>query len=520
MILLAVDDERYILNSIKNNINKEIVGITEILFATSAQQAKKILQNNAVDIILCDIEMPQENGLSLLLWVNEYYPDILSIVLTCHDNFEYIRSAIRLNVVDYLLKPVSMQELHESIKKVAAQYKKRMELNRLSEYGKYWAENHTKLVEGLWQDILTGNIVPDNIEIANQAKIRNLDFDMTQLYIPVCIQLIEHIGGVAMRDMKVGRSAIKNIARSMAIKGGESGAVLEMEKDTLLCIFPIGNGVSFKSVYECCEEIVATADTFLSYSLFCYIGQKSQPNEMVKAQAHLSAFVKTDVARKNHVVLLSEAYSQKQREGMSPNLNILAVLLLNDAFGRAKEEAIGLLQVDYADQEYLIKFYQSFLKAVFSVLEKQGFPHEAFMEKVEYKNNAPDFSSIHAIQDWTLKIIDLLAESSGKTTIVSKVKNYIREHLGERLTREELAKLVFLHADYLNYVFKRECGLSLHEYITGQRMDFAKILLADTTIPTSSIAHQIGYNNFSQFSKQFKKATGSAPMEFRKACTK
>ena len=519
MILLAVDDEKYVLNSVKNNMDWESLGITEVLLATNASQAKRMLHEHVIDIILCDIEMPQESGLSLLLWVNESYPDVPGIVLTCHDNFEYVQDALRLNIVDYLMKPVSMQELYDAIKKASALREKKKELNNLSEYGRYWSENKIKLREIFWQDILIGSIISDDNEIEREAKKRNLTFDINQLYIPIYIRVTRHIGGSG-REVAADKTAVKKIAQSMVTKEGEPGTVLDLGSNILYLLCPLHEGVTFASIYESCEEMVATSDTYLAHRLICYIGQRSLPREITAAGVRLMAFMELDVTQKKRVVVMPDNLLEKRQAMMSPNLNILAVLLLNKAFGRAKEEIIELLQVDYADREYVEKFYQSFVNVIFTVLEKHGYAYETLIGKTETGQRIPSFDSIQIIQDWALRIVDSLADDLGETTIVSKVKNYINGHLDERLTRERLAKLVFLHADYLNQIFKKECGISIHDYVTEQRMELARKLLSDTAIHTSSVALQVGYSNFSQFAKQFKKTVGSSPMEFRKICAK
>ena len=58
----------------------------------------KVIRQNPIDIIICDIEMPRENGLSLLEWVKEQHPHILNIILTGYPEFHYAKSAISICV--------------------------------------------------------------------------------------------------------------------------------------------------------------------------------------------------------------------------------------------------------------------------------------------------------------------------------------------------------------------------------------------------------------------------------------
>ncbi|MBS5522261.1 MAG: AraC family transcriptional regulator [Clostridiales bacterium] len=115
--LLIVDDEIFIANAIMRNLQPLTLGFCRADCAYSVDEAKAFLQKQPVDIILCDIEMPDGSGISLLEWVKSYYPHIECIMLTCHAEFDYLRQAMRLGCMDYVLKPIEYEELKAVIKK-------------------------------------------------------------------------------------------------------------------------------------------------------------------------------------------------------------------------------------------------------------------------------------------------------------------------------------------------------------------------------------------------------------------
>lgn len=84
-------------------------------------QAKEFLKKNAVNILICDIEMPGENGLDLVEWAMEYArfskDPMICIMLTCHPEYSFLRKAMQLGCQDYLLKPVDEEDLEASLKK-------------------------------------------------------------------------------------------------------------------------------------------------------------------------------------------------------------------------------------------------------------------------------------------------------------------------------------------------------------------------------------------------------------------
>lgn len=116
MNLLVVDDEFFIVQGIISNVDSEDLGISRIYTAYSAAQARRIIENEQVDILLTDIEMPKENGLELLSWVQETHRDIITLILTGHQRFDYAHTAIRLHCFGYILKPVDKKTLNDELR--------------------------------------------------------------------------------------------------------------------------------------------------------------------------------------------------------------------------------------------------------------------------------------------------------------------------------------------------------------------------------------------------------------------
>lgn len=113
--ILLVDDEITMLKIINQIMDWNKIGIDHVYIARNAAQARDILQQKKVNITVCDIEMPQENGLDLIRWIQEIYPEIINIILTGHADFNYARSAVSLGVYRFLLKPVSFEEMEQTI---------------------------------------------------------------------------------------------------------------------------------------------------------------------------------------------------------------------------------------------------------------------------------------------------------------------------------------------------------------------------------------------------------------------
>ena len=103
---------------------------------------------------------------------------------------------------------------------------------------------------------------------------------------------------------------------------------------------------------------------------------------------------------------------------------------------------------------------------------------------------------------------------------VSDACLYIRQHFTEKLLVEEIAGHLHLHPAYLQRIFKKECGVTIMEYVTQCRIEEAKRQLTTTCLPIVEIAENVGINGRQYFSQLFKKHTGITPNEARSLALK
>ena len=120
MNILLVDDQPNIISSLVSSISWHSLGFSSIYTATSALAARDILNKHKVDILLTDIEMPNEDGLSLINWIRESGLDPECILLTSHADFFYAKRAISLKVSDYIIQPAKDEDIIRAVKNAIA----------------------------------------------------------------------------------------------------------------------------------------------------------------------------------------------------------------------------------------------------------------------------------------------------------------------------------------------------------------------------------------------------------------
>ena len=108
-----------------------------------------------------------------------------------------------------------------------------------------------------------------------------------------------------------------------------------------------------------------------------------------------------------------------------------------------------------------------------------------------------------------------LSEQSNLENKLNKVLSYIQENYDENITNEQLAKIVNYHPYYLNRVFKKYTGVTLHKYLLDYRISMAENMLLSTEITVEKIAEQVGFNSTTCFISYFKKVKFLTPSQFR-----
>lgn len=112
----------------------------------------------------------------------------------------------------------------------------------------------------------------------------------------------------------------------------------------------------------------------------------------------------------------------------------------------------------------------------------------------------------------------LLAPSTQETAAVNPIDQailYIRSHIGQAISVDELASHVCLSTSYFAHLFKRRTGFSPTEYVINSRIERARVLLARSTMSISEIAAEVGYSSSGSLINLFVKRIGMSPRQYR-----
>ena len=293
MVLLLVDDQQSVLDGILAGVDWKALGSPEVLTANSALQAKEWFQAQAVDILVCDIEMPIENGLELFRWVRENYPRTEGIFLTSHAVFDYAQTALKLGSFEYLVQPIDYRELELSLKRLMNHIYNERENRGLSEIGTAVIENREVLVRHFWTNLILTESNKRLESIAKDILLLGIPADVRKKYMLVLLTVKDEHVSLGRWDTE---SAINNICAlfsQCAELAGETDNVFFLQLDDIHLLAVMREQQNSR-LYETLKLWLDACAQSLSIHCSCLASSAVPLNGLDKQYRKLRAFEESD----------------------------------------------------------------------------------------------------------------------------------------------------------------------------------------------------------------------------------
>lgn len=130
-----------------------------------------------IDLILCDIEMPGENGLELNEWVKERYPNVVHILLSSHTDFSYALSSLKRRCFDYIVQPAPFDEIEECLRRAVKKIYADREDRKLLDYGRLYISGETELNSSFVFGLYSPN--PDNVK-NSMRRVNDMGYPLAE----------------------------------------------------------------------------------------------------------------------------------------------------------------------------------------------------------------------------------------------------------------------------------------------------------------------------------------------------
>ncbi|MBO9609081.1 MAG: response regulator [Paenibacillaceae bacterium] len=492
MKLLIVDDEKEIRDGLSYMIRHlQMEGLLPVGIDTAGDgaEALEIMATREIHLVITDIRMPRVDGLELLAAMKERHAMVQAIVLSGHEDFSKVQQALRLNAIDYLLKPVKTDELVRSLQSAQIRRERMIQHTIFSTWEAFMerAEPYRCVVAG---DVDRETDSPSS--------------DMTALQTIVAETITASGKGICCLPYNLAKPD-----RNKLILLGFCGSdATEIESEL--------NDFTKKVM----DRMSESADAQVSFGVSEWFRKGTEYGSSYPLQA-CSALAKRmfagsglsyyrpdpvlSVSLKNNMERIVAAFEVADRASILNGINELTEQLL-------LARSVDALQrgVEFILLSVVKRFHEH------SERKEMITAHDIseLMVKLLWSRSVDEYKQV--LLNGVSECLTKLAPEDQGGQVIQRAKQYIRENFHRPIAMADVSSSVYVSPNYLSYLFREQVGMTFLEYLTGLRMQEAKKLLMQPGSKVYEVAEKVGYGSWKHFSRTFKQATAYNPIDFQK----
>jgi two-component system response regulator YesN len=520
--VLLVDDEEDIRVGISQKMDWESLGFALVGEAENGRDALELADQLHPDVILTDIKMPFMDGLDLCRILTVRLPASKFVVFSGFDDFEYAKQAIRMNVSEYILKPINAAELHAVLQKLKEQLDtERAERQNMETLRRRYEESLPVLRSLFLSRLLSGQVARE--QVAELAARYEVDLSGASWTVALA-----HVSGDAGRNELLPISVQQLFEENLQLEG--CSCQLFMYNGFVAVLGAFQSGVSIYDFIEAVNRVCALAESYLGLDLTVGVGAACSAVEDLSQSADgaRSALEYRSLVGRGRAIYIGDlepdagvrlAFGESDEQQLTSAIKLCGEDEVRSAVGYLMDR----LRASGRTMSQCQLFFLELLTCLLKLTRAADLELEAvFGSNFSGTVNVTDFDSPEQLGDWCLerclKIQSLIrrqrTDSAGRT--VERAKKFIQEHYAEsELSVEMLCEHLHLSPTYFSTLFKREVGMSFTAYVTVVRMEAAAAALRNTEEKTYLIARQCGYDDPNYFSYVFKRHFGVSPTKYR-----
>ncbi len=539
--LMVVEDEAMIRRGIIKSIPWGDLGFVVVGEGKNGEEALAFMAEHPVDVLLTDIKMPLMDGIELSKKVRRLYPDIEIVVLSGFSDFEYARAAISFRAYEYLLKPTNKQRLLDAFTNLKRRMDEKSERKEEIFHSNIYL---TAGYESVRREFLIGLLEGDQSlykDFDEKAAELELDFSTNQCVSAVIRfdkkSIMEELACSWETDKRLLRFAYDNIIRE-ALGDMERAYFVVEDYDTIHLIYcfdtlaekeasliPSLENIS-ENIQNCLFKHVVVPYTIgigLTYpSVYHITKSHNQAKRSIQNSFYQSSEC-VQVYQDNEESKFEQNYIQYYPEDMQRAAGYIVGGQKDEA--RVSMDKMFQRLIDNRLMPEIVKNYCITLKLmVQSKLKDESDLVNRVIGNM-YSDYVKDALTVRELHQYVRKTMLQLSEEINRTVdvkaateqrlVIAKAKDYIKEHLNDKINLKVISNHVYLSETYFSYLFKKVTGTTYIDYIQRLRMEEAKHLLITTNDKIYEIAEQIGYNDYKYFAIQFKKYVKVTPKAYR-----
>lgn len=518
---IIVDDELIIRQGIKQLIPWEELGYSIEDEASDGESALTKLKSAYFHVMITDISMPNMNGLELIKEIRTFNSELKIIVLSGYNEFEYVKEAMKYQVDNYLLKPISEQELIETLRNVKHVIKTKIEHQYLG------SEHSHVLINHLMNRMIQHKI--STIEFRNRANFLQIEIPSA----PYRMAVIELESLAAKYEEELDSLeyvilyACLNVVKEIFRNDGLASVVFEDNQHRIVCLFEDGTTTvtpeqRMEDILQAIRIYVKTTVTIaLSDPVYALSGLHqaySEANKLIEYTFFLGynlVVTSNSIPISSHVSINEEEWlSSYERSIRSCSLENTKQII-TELFTRKLQEAVPTrAYIEYLSMKFIFN-------SVEVLKEFNGNLSFLYDGQTSLYQRLTALNSIDAIADHLILISSEVItniqrlQQSRPSKIIEAICSYIDEHYAEDIKLKDIGEIYYMNSSYLGKLFRKDKGESFNDYLNKVRLTQAKHLLKSTNQRIYQIAELVGYKDYNYFCKIFKQQFGVLPSNIK-----
>lgn len=516
--VMLVDNEAAIRKGLAHGIRWESLGCTVVAQAEDGEDALAQIPRVQPDIVISDIRMPGMDGLTLAGELYRRWPHIKTIILIGFPDFAYAQKAIAYQVVDFVLKPTSVEQLTAAIEKARVQIQEEQTHQKLrSELATRSEENLSLQQDMLLRDLIHQVRLSTLYVYSCMAQLR---MDLRNYYV-LSMTVIPPEGEEEVNCLPFLQDA-QSILRD-SISDYKIWFIAEGDQ----ACYAVLQAPEIQDLSALCGEAVDAAESIPRYHIAIGISlHHTDPLTLAGAAEEAEqARQFADYAHPEQPVISYANIPTVDQEAMAEIIQVLRQIKIAVEHGKPDiaQKSLQALFRRIHMKKLPAREVRSIYISVYNFCSTQFFWNrdaESIFSSLPALQALLQSGSIRELEEYLCTFVELLYQQrnyrlESSDDLIKAVQRHIQQHYMEELTLESLADRVHLSPSYLSKLFKRETGENLSIYIQNVRIQQAKLLLRTTNLKTYEVAERVGIPDPVYFSRTFKKVTGMKPKDFR-----
>jgi two-component system, response regulator YesN len=525
MKIMIVDDEERTRLNLSQLVDWSEYDIQVVATAINSIDALQKLDQISIDILITDIRMPDESGLELIQKLISKGYNTKYIVLSGYDDFLYAKEAIKLGVSEYLLKPCSKENLIEAVLKVKKLIEKEQQQENIFKLLRNQLVDESPYIKDKYLNILTLPIKP-SINVVEKLEYFGVSLNFVQFTVIIINVNISTDIDVNSERMELIKLAIKDLV-SRDIKSISDNEVF-INDDEIIIILKHNNDLPPPILRDFFKKIVIKIQSDFEIQVSVYIGNSYLGYDFISESYSDAAKIinTTNYNSNNSIFFFSEC--QKSSDQFTKEYPINEEKDIISAIKQMHKEqltvsinnyfyALEVLNVskNIASNYLMILWASLYHFAIDTGLDTMKTFNKNIIEIEKIISSGDKIKMKMIIQDITQNIFSEICIKSSFSNALNHAKKHIDTNYMHNISRENVAKSIFVSPSYLSTLFKQEMGITFIDYLNKIRIMNARLLLQNTDRKVYEIAQATGYNDDKYFSQVFKKLEGMTPAEYR-----